>query len=97
MRYETKEELPEKITAALPDEAQEIYLRRYQEAWDNYNPRSAGGLPRQALAHREGWAAVGREFEQHEGTGAWYRRGEVPADPGGGSTIVDRLREALGV
>ena len=97
MRYGSLEELPEKITSVLPEEAQEIYLRRYQEAWDTHNPRTAGGLAQHALAHREGWAAVGRESEKYEGTGTWYRRGEVPPGLGGGSSVVDRVREVLGV
>jgi cation transport regulator len=95
MRYETRGDLPERLTSVLPEEAQQLYLERYQEAWDTYNPRVAGGLSRQALAHREGWAAVGREYEQHEGTGKWYRRQEGPPDDEGRPTVIDVIRDRL--
>jgi len=80
MGYETKSDLPETVTEVLPEEAWDVYLEGYQEGWERYNENIAGGLSREALAHRQGWTMVHQEFEQDAESGDWHRKGEKVAE-----------------
>jgi cation transport regulator len=51
MRYESKRDLPSTIQDVLPERAQEIYLRAYQRAWEEYQEPERVGLSREMLAH----------------------------------------------
>lgn len=78
MRYKSVNDLPEVLRDLLPNkEAQQVYLEAYNETWDAYNQdEERGQLSRDAEAHRDGWAAVQREFIQDREKGGWYRKGE---------------------
>jgi cation transport regulator len=77
MRYESVEDIPETLQDVLPEEAQQIYLEVYQEAWDDYTEGEGGELSRDGVAHRQAMHAVRQEFVQSK-DGQWYRRGEEP-------------------
>jgi cation transport regulator len=75
MKYETKEDLPKTIREVLPEEAQEVYLKAYGASWDSYSSPVHSTLDRDAIAHRDAWDALMRQFEQDSLTGEWHRRG----------------------
>jgi cation transport regulator len=76
MRYESKRDLPSTIQDVLPERAQEIYLRAYQRAWEEYKEPERVGLSREMLAHQQGWNAVKQVYVQDQGTGEWRLVGE---------------------
>jgi cation transport regulator len=76
MAYETKEDLPASLREWLPEEAQDLYLKVYQETWDSYEEGEGGQLSRDSVANRDAMAAVRKEFVEDESTHDWYRRGE---------------------
>lgn len=78
--YKTKQDLPDTLRDVMPDRAQEIYLKAYKRAWELYSDDASSMLSQEGVAHREAWAAVGREYEQDEETGQWYRIGHKPTD-----------------
>jgi cation transport regulator ChaB len=78
MRYKSVHDLPEVLRELLPNkEAQRVYLDMYNETWDTYIRDAEGSKQsRDAEAHRDGWAAVQREFVYDREKGIWYRKGE---------------------
>jgi cation transport regulator ChaB len=92
MTLEGKKDLSEHLRKSMPEEAQEIYVKAYNKSWENYDEDDdLGKQSREAVAHRDGWAAVKREFVHDEERGIWYRHGEEPEEdeePG----IVDQLK-----
>jgi cation transport regulator len=95
MEYKTKSDLPETLRAVLPDDAQEVYLHAYQEAWDDYE-EGEGGMTRSAMASQVAWRLVKKEYVQDKKSGAWYKVGEGPDVEDEEKGIVDRLKDALG-
>jgi len=89
MKYENKSDLPETLRDILPEEAQDIYLEAYKDAWEDHQEEQAGDLSRASVAHQQGWAAVKREFVQNEETGEWHRKGEEPEDKQG---LLDKIK-----
>lgn len=93
MRYETMSDLPETIRDVLPEGAQEIYLEAYKRNWEEYDEDAlSGDMSRHAVAHRNAWSAVKREYVHDEEKGLWYRKGEEPEEDRG---IVDDLKDAV--
>jgi len=96
--YESIRELPDTVTDVLPDEAQEIYLEAYNKSWDMYDEEQAGEMSQEAVANRDAWAAVKRQYTRHEKTGHWYPEGELPeegeegAEEGG---LIDTLQDMV--
>lgn len=76
--YESREGLPDAVREVLPREAQELYMEAYNESWEAYEEEKTSDLNREAVAHRDGWTAVKREFTKDEKTGKWYPAGEAP-------------------
>jgi len=91
-RYESTNELPIAVRKVLPQDAQQLYLRGYQEGWDKYDASQAGDLDRRSIAHRQGWALVEHEFIHHEGTGKWYHKGQRSTEEELQVGFLDRLR-----
>ncbi len=93
-RYENNEDLPEIIRVALPDEAQTIYRRAYNEMWaarhDTYQ-NNREQLDDQA--HRAGWAAVEEDFEHVETTGSWQRKADAQEAATDG--LLDHLKSFI--
>jgi cation transport regulator len=63
----------------LPERAQGLYLKAYNQAWDEYR-EGQGYLSRDGVAHQRGWTAVQHEYVQDQRTGRWHRIGEAPAE-----------------
>ncbi len=96
MTYKTTNDLPDTIRQALPEEAQKIYLEAYNQSWENYEEEiEPGEQDREAVAHRDGWAAVKHEFVQDEKKGKWYRKGEEPDETEEDEGLVDKVKDVL--
>jgi cation transport regulator len=79
-RYESIEDIPDSLRSTLPREAQEVYLRAYQESWDTYEEHQGGELGRAAVAHRDGWNVMSKQYAKHPSSGKWYPVDELPED-----------------
>ena len=92
MTYKSISELPEHLRKTMPYDAQEIYLKAYNDSWRNFDGDEAlGEQSQEATAHRDGWNAVKQEFVHDEEKGIWYRHGEEPEEEDQG--ILDRLKD----
>lgn len=69
MPYDKRQDLPESVRDALPDQAQDIYLAAYNNAWDEYRNAEdrQGDASREEVSHKVAWAAVKREYEKQGG------------------------------
>ena len=94
MTYKNKADLSDYLRNSMPEDAQELYIKVYNKSWKEYDEDEIlGKQSREAVAHRDGWAAVNREFVHDEENGVWYRRGEEPAETEEDETILDRLNK----
>jgi cation transport regulator len=80
VRYESIEDIPDSLRSTLPREAQEVYLQAYQESWDTYEEHQGGELGRAAVAHRDGWNVMSKQYAKHPASGKWYAIDELPED-----------------
>jgi cation transport regulator len=73
MPYRSLSDLPKSVTTALPSAAQEIYLKAYNNAWEEYGrpEKRRGGASLEATAARVAWAAVKKVYEKDSNTGKW--------------------------
>jgi cation transport regulator len=78
--YESTDELPDTVQDVLPKGAQELYLDAFNASWEMYDEETAGEMSQEAVANRDGWAAVKREYTRDDETGKWYPAGEVPEE-----------------
>jgi cation transport regulator len=64
--YARNADLPKPVRDALPREAQTIYRKAFNNAWDEYRERSRRrtGASREETAHRVAWATVKRSYEK---------------------------------
>jgi cation transport regulator ChaB len=83
VRYESIEDLPDSLRSTLPQEAQQAYLEAYQNSWDTYQERQGGELGRAAVAHRDGWNVMSKQYAKHPASGKWYPVDELPDDEEG--------------
>jgi cation transport regulator len=69
MPYDKRQDLPESVRDALPEQAQDIYLAAYNNAWDEYRNAEdrQGDASREEVSHKVAWAAVKREYEKKGG------------------------------
>lgn len=69
MPYERNANLPRSVRDALPKEAQTIYRKTFNNAWDQYGRRGKRrkGATREETAHRVAWAAVKSSYEKRGG------------------------------
>jgi cation transport regulator ChaB len=97
MRYEKTSELPDMVRDYLTEDLQEIYMKAYNEVYENYTEDRGGEAGREAVAHRQGMEAVERDYTYIEEEGKWYPKGEEPtgeeeeADKG----IIDQVKDLL--
>lgn len=68
MPYADIADLPASVRSHLPEHAQEIYLKAFNNAWREYAARD----DREVVAHKVAWAAVKRVYRK-EGE-RWMRR-----------------------
>lgn len=66
MPYKSLSDLPGSIREHLPKHAQEIFLKAFNNAWEEYaDPRNRRGKDsREEVAHKVAWAAVKRVYEK---------------------------------
>ena len=76
MPYESLDELPESVRDNLPQHAQEIYMKAFNNAWDEYaDPEDRrGDASREETAHKVAWAAVKKVYEKDEKSGKWKKK-----------------------
>ncbi len=74
---EGRVELPQAVRDTLPQAAQALYAEAYTRSWNEYKPQGNTGMSRQAVAARDAWTAVQREFVKDDETHQWHRRGEA--------------------
>ncbi len=72
MPAKTKKELPKGVKDALPDKAQEIYRKAYNEAYDEYKDTSKrrGSASHEETASKVAWSAVKGRYEKGD-DGKW--------------------------
>jgi cation transport regulator len=66
MPYPVIDELPQQVREHLPRSAQEIYLRAFNNAWEQYLSPSKRypGSGLEETAHRVAWAAVKKRYRK---------------------------------
>ncbi len=75
MPYRTKQQLPQQVSEHLPKHAQEIYMKSFNNAWDQYaDPdKRRGSQSREEVAHKVAWNAVNQQYEKGD-DGDWHRK-----------------------
>jgi cation transport regulator len=96
MQYKNKSDLPKTLRDVLPEEAQDIYLAAFQEAWEGYEDWQGGEMNRHSTAHQRAMAAVKLEFVHDNESGQWYSKGEEPAEEED-QGVLGKLKDALGI
>jgi cation transport regulator len=96
MKYEIRADLPHTLREVLPEEAQDVYLEAYAAAWKDYDPGIQRTLDHEAIAHRDAWETVLKEFEQDSETGEWRRRGEKRVEePKNGGGLLGSIKRVF--
>ena len=75
MPYEKRSELPGTVSEHLPEHAQDIYMKAFNNAWEQYKDPSErrGDSSREETAHKVAWSAVKNEYEK-DSKGNWVRK-----------------------
>jgi len=73
--YARNRDLPESVLGVLPEHAQEIYRKAFNNAWDEYEAPDdrRGDASREETAHKVAWAAVKKVYAKGD-DGRWHRR-----------------------
>ena len=76
MPYERNSDLPKSVRDSLPKDAQTIYRKAFNSAWEQYGPRDKRrvGSSREETAHRVAWAAVEGAYEKRGDR--WVKTGD---------------------
>ena len=76
--YRSPEELPSNVRENLPKHAQEIYMKAFNNAWNQYKEperrRGGAATSREETAHKVAWSAVQKEYMKDPKTGEWVKR-----------------------
>ncbi len=66
MPYEKKSELPKQVRDNLPSEAQTIFKKSYNNAWDQYKDpkKRRGSDSREEVSQKVAWSAVKKEYKK---------------------------------
>ncbi|MFO7743263.1 MAG: ChaB family protein [Anaerolineae bacterium] len=76
--YESMQDLPDTVQDVLPPEAQKVYMEAYNRSWETYDEEKTSEMSQEAVANRDAWTVVKREFVEDTKTGKWYPVDEVP-------------------
>jgi cation transport regulator len=84
MPYNDVSDLPESVRDHLPAHAQEIYMKAFNSAWDQYKDpeERLGDSSHDETAHRVAWAAVKKTYVKDQASGRWkqkQKRTKTPA------------------
>ncbi len=65
MSYEKMNELPKRVKK-MPKEAQEIYKKAFDKAWDIYEEPEEGQehISREEIAHEVAWASLRNKYKK---------------------------------
>ena len=76
MPYEKLEALPDSVRNNLPEHAQEIYMKVFNNAWEEYSDpeERRGASSREEAAHKVVWAALKKEYKK-DTSGKWVKKG----------------------
>ncbi len=71
--YQNTQDLPAAVRDHLPPHAQDIFLKAFNSAWNEYaDPgRREGNESQEQAAFRVAWAAVKHEYQKNEKSGQW--------------------------
>ncbi|MEJ2211488.1 MAG: ChaB family protein [Anaerolineae bacterium] len=95
MPYEKKSDLPKTLRETMPEEAQDVYIQAYNEAFEQYQERQGGDAGQDAVAHRNAMHTVNQEFAHDPETGKWYRKGEGPQEEEQKEGLLERIEERI--
>lgn len=75
MPYDRNADLPRSVKGSLPKEAQTLYRKAFNSAWDEYGKpgKRRRGASREETAHRVAWAAVKGSYEKRGAR--WAKKG----------------------
>ena len=76
MPYDDLNDLPASVKDHLPKHAQEIYLKVFNNAWQEYKNENKRweNTSQEETAYRVAWAAVKKVYAKDEETGMWKRK-----------------------
>jgi cation transport regulator len=76
MPYKTVSDLPDRVRDNLPEHAQEIYMKAFNSAWDEYKDpdERRGDDTREETAHKVAWNAVKKVYEKDDESGRWKKK-----------------------
>ncbi len=77
MPYDTRSDLPDSVTSALPKHAQDIFLAAYNNAYDEYaDPEDRDGDDsREEVAFKVAWSAVKQSYHKSD-SGNWVKNAD---------------------
>ncbi|AIF80694.1 ChaB family protein [endosymbiont of Acanthamoeba sp. UWC8] len=72
MPYNSTHDLPDSVKNHLPIKAQEIYLKAFDSAWEEYqdSDKRRGEETREEVSHKVAWSAVKKKYHKDE-SGNW--------------------------
>ena len=75
MPYKDTSELRDSLKDKLPKHAQEIYVKAFNSAWDEYKDpdKRRGSESREEAAHKVAWSAVENKYEKGD-DGKWHSK-----------------------
>lgn len=73
MPYKNINDLPSSVSDNLPKHAQEIYLKAFNNAWEEYKDpdKRRGSESHEEVCHKVAWAAVKAKYHKEE-DGSWH-------------------------
>lgn len=72
MPYRTIEDLPANLRELLPLHAQEIFVKSFNNAWQEYQGENRPPeLSQEEIAFRTAWNAVKKKYTKDKRTGKW--------------------------
>jgi len=75
MPYKSIADLPNVVISALPSHAQEIFLKAFNNAWEEYQhpKKRKTDSSREEIAFKVAWAAVKKKYRKNS-SGEWVDR-----------------------
>jgi cation transport regulator len=76
MPYDEIDELPEQVRFNLPRDAQNIFMKAYNSAWDQYKDpkKRRGSESRGEVANKVAWSAVKKQYDKDPISGDWKKK-----------------------
>lgn len=72
MLYKKPSDLPPQVKNLLSEHAQEVYIKAFNSALEEYRDPEKYHETLEEVAHEEAWSAVKKEFHKNE-HGKWVR------------------------